>query len=515
MPTHKASSIFLTSLASLFSRFSGLATQIVMAWFLLPADYGLYAIALGITTFTTVMRGGGTGVIFQTMKIEEFKSIGGGLLRFALGCGILGTIFTLAMVLPAPYLYPKNETTGLGWILLWSAVAFVVYNVSTYPRAKVLSRLKFKQISAMDSASSLIKLVSTYFFAVNGYGALSFVLSQLLGNLVVLAWSAAVAGLERADFKVSPHWLIETYSMVKIPFFIALITSLGNQTDLFTASFFIPLSALGIYLFTNQMAIQPIQMLSGTLQSVLAPYASRIRGSEQAENENIAQTFLTGIVFVPIFVMSIAAVYPSLAHVLFQDKWNDSIVPVQLACLFLIYPTLQTLLEAPIIGARRWTLALKLYFGRAISKIMGALLGIAYIKVFIISSEYIPVVLVIAVGLTSSIFAFLQIKIIAKEVHILPITFRYEMYSTPAYSILAAVATAGLAKSAVDVLGFSSTSNRIEAFTELAFCLIAYSTVSFLLLRFGYIESLQKTLDLLPIKLRNAMYKILILNERD
>ena len=117
MPTHKASSILLTSLASLFSRFSGLATQIVMAWYLLPADYGLYAIVLGITTFTTVMRGGGTGVVFQTMKIEEFKSIGGGLLRFALGCGILGTIFTLAMVLPAPFLYPKDDTKGLGWIL--------------------------------------------------------------------------------------------------------------------------------------------------------------------------------------------------------------------------------------------------------------------------------------------------------------------------------------------------------------------------------------------------------------
>ena len=56
---------------------------------------------------------------------------------------------------------------------------------------------------------------------------------------------------------------------------------------------------------------------------------------------------------------------------------------------------------------------------------------------------------------------------------------------------------------------------RTEAFTELVFCLIAYSTVSFILLRFGYIESLQKTLDLLPIKLRNVMYKILILNEHD
>ena len=98
MPTHRTSSLFLNSLASLFSRFSGLATQIVMAWFLTPADYGLYAIALGITTFTTMMRGGGTGIVFQTMKLEEFTSIGGGLVRIAVGCGILGTIFTLGMV---------------------------------------------------------------------------------------------------------------------------------------------------------------------------------------------------------------------------------------------------------------------------------------------------------------------------------------------------------------------------------------------------------------------------------
>ena len=49
MPKHKTSSLILNSIASLVSRFTGLATQMVMAWFLTPADYGLYAIALGIT----------------------------------------------------------------------------------------------------------------------------------------------------------------------------------------------------------------------------------------------------------------------------------------------------------------------------------------------------------------------------------------------------------------------------------------------------------------------------------
>ena len=518
MPTHRTSSLFLNSLASLFSRFSGLATQIVMAWFLTPADYGLYAIALGITTFTTIMRGGGTGVVFQTMKLEEFSSIGGGLVRFAVGCGILGTIFTLGMVLPAQFLYPHDSAKGLGWILFWSAVGFVIFNFTTYPRAKVLSRLKFKQIAAMDSASSLMKLVSAYFFASNGYGALSFVLSQLISGIVVLAWSIAVAGMERTDFKASPHWLPETYAIIKIPFVMALITSLGSQTDLFFFSFFIPVGALGIYLFTNQMAVQPIQMLSSTLQTVLAPYAARVRGDIDQEDLSARQTFLTGVIFVPLFVMGIAAVYPSLAHLLFAEKWNESIVPVQCACVFLIYPTVQTLLEAPLMGARRWKTTLELFSGRMIGKLAGATLSIAVLfaaqLISPIPLTQYPLILIIGVGITTTLVSYFQIKKVSKQIHISNITFRYEMYSTPAYSILAAIATSSLANSIVDLFGFASTSIRTEALIEFAFCLITYGGVCAILLRFGYVENLNNLMQLFPKTPRSLMYKALFLQEK-
>ena len=518
MPTHKTSSLFLNSLASLFSRFSGLATQIVMAWFLTPADYGLYAIALGITTFTTMMRGGGTGIVFQTMKLEEFTSIGGGLVRIAVGCGILGTIFTLGMVLPAQYLYPADSAKGLGWILFWSAVGFVVFNFTTYPRAKVLSRLKFKQIAAMDSASALIKLASAYYFASQGYGALSFVLSQLISGIVVLVWSLAVAGMERTDFKASPDWLSETYAMMKIPFVMALITSLGGQTDLFFFSFFIPVGALGIYLFTNQMAVQPIQMLSSTLQTVLAPYAARVRGDIDQEDLSARQTFLTGVIFVPLFVMGIAAVYPSLAHLLFASRWNESILTVQFACVFLIYPTVQSLLEAPLMGARRWRITLELYSGRMIGKLAGAAVSIAvlFAAKFImpIPETQYPLILIIGVGLTTTVISFFQIKKVSNQIHVSNITFRYEMYSTPAYSILAAIATSGLANSVVDIFGFSSTSIRTEALLELIFCVITYGGVCALLLRFGYVDNLNNVLQLLPNNPRRFIYKALFLEEK-
>ena len=489
-----------------------------MAWFLAPNDYGLYAIALGITTFTTVMRGGGTGVVFQTLKLDEFGTIGGGLVRVAFACGLLGTIFTLAMVLPAPYLYPQDSTKGLGWLLFWIALEFVRFNITTYPRAKVLSRLMFKHIAAMDTASALMKFGSAYYFAANGYGALSFILSQFVSGIVVFLWSLTVAGMQWSDFKASPQWLPETYAMLKIPFAMALITSLGSQSDLFFFSFFIPVGALGVYLFTNQIAVQPVQMLSGTLQSVLAPYASHVRGDLQRENNSVRQTFFTGVIFVPLFIMGIAAVYPNLAHLFFADKWNESILPVQFACVFLIFPTVQTLLEAPLMGARRWNITLELFIGRMIGKLVGAILGLSIILtaklIQPIPEEYYALTLVICVGLTSSLIAFYQIRKVSKQIQISPDTFRYEIYSTPLYAVLAAIATAGLASSIIDLIDVPSTSLRTKALIEFLISSLMYGGVCCVLLRFGYTDNLHNLLQLLPRYLRQFIYNAFALKPK-
>jgi O-antigen/teichoic acid export membrane protein len=279
-----------------------------------------------------------------------------------------------------------------------------------------------------------------------------------------------------------------------------------------------PVGALGIYLFTNQMAVQPIQLLSSTLQTVLAPYAARVRGDIDQEDLSVRQTFLTGVIFVPLFVMGIAAVYPSLAHLLFAEKWNSSIIPVQCACVFLIYPTVQTLLEAPLMGARRWTITLELFGGRMIGKLAGAALSIGMIfgANFIspIPETQYPLVLVIGVGVTTTIISFFQIKKVSKQIHISNMTFRYEMYSTPAYSILAAVATSSLASSVVQIFGFANSSIRIEALLEVIFCIITYGGVCAILLRFGYVENLNNLLQLFPQTPRRLMYKVLFLEEK-
>jgi hypothetical protein len=88
------------------------------------------------------------------------------------------------------------------------------------------------------------------------------------------------------------------------------------------------------------------------------------------------------------------------------------------------------------------------------------------------------------------------------------------MYSTPAYSVLAAVATSSLASSAIEIVGFASTSIRTEALLEFLFCLATYGGVCVVLLRFGYVENLNNLLQLLPQNMRKNIYKVFALQER-
>ncbi|MCE9618683.1 MAG: oligosaccharide flippase family protein [Planctomycetes bacterium] len=513
MPKHKSTNLFIVGCASVISRVSGLLTTIVTAWYLSPAEYGLYAIVLGITTFTTIFRGGGTSTLFPTMKPEEWRTVGGGLFLYSMIFGLLGAVLTLGAALPTEFLYPPEAIRGLGWLLAITSIQFIVFTASNFPRMMMASKLMFSQVAAMDITASLVKFGVAFYCASHGFGAMSFVISVLANSLTVLIWATLKSGITWQNLTVAPDWIPRTLSLIKIPFLIAIVNSLGSQPDFLIASFFIPISSLGIYSFASQMAIQPVLLVSGTLQNVLSPYAAQIRGHDDSENEHIRQTFLTGIVFVPIFVMAVAAMYPSMVHLLFLEKWDASIMPVTFASILLIFPTVQILLEAPIMGARRWWLTLRLFGGRALAKITGALLAVGAIFAFDIPDVHKSTAVIIGVGLAATMVSLLQIYQVTKQVKLPAKTFRYEIYSTPMYAILAAIATSGLAESVVGLLHIASITSRLESLLEFLFCLAAYSTINLVLLRFGYIENLHNILILVPSGIRSRLYRLMLLEE--
>ena len=510
--SQKTLSLIITTFASFFARFAGLITQVITAWYLTPDDFGIYAIALGITTFTLIMRGGGTGLIYQTMRPQEYAAVGGGLIRLALIFAVLGALFTLGAALPAQNYYDQKS---LAWVLVSMAVLAVFNHLSLYPRAKMASQLLFKEIAWIDVFTSVVKLATAFLLARAGWGALTFVIAQICSTFLQIILCSFWARFERQDFKVQSNWLAPTLAMIKFPFLLSIMITLTDQIDSFIASLFVPLASLGVYYFSVTLAAQPVRLISGTLSSVLAPYAARARDNPHLENENIKSAFTSSIIFVPIFVLGIASIYPSLEKIVWGEKWQNSIWPVVFTSLFLVYPTVQTVLEGPLIGLRRWKLYLTLLSWRALSKVAGVVLAILVIKFYDLRDSSIALALVVGVGSLGSISAYIQIRRVLSTFKVDREMYTFELFATPLYALLAVIATEGVVSSLLNRLDYKTDGFRTQALFEFAFTFALYCSISLVLLRFAYITKLKVLLELLPQNVRKLSCKLLVISERD
>jgi|GEM_PF-1101224 len=504
-------SIILIAFASLFARASGLATQVITAWYLSPDDFGVYAIALGICTFTLAMRGGGTGLTYQTMTPAEFPIIGGGLFRIAMIFASLGALLTLGSVLPAEMFYDQKS---LVWVLIWLAILAPLNHLSMYPRGKMASNLLFKQIAWIDVVAAIIKVITAFVFARNGYGPLTLVLCQVCGVISQITMASVAARFTKADFQVSQGWIRSSAKMLKYPLLISITISMLDQIDSFIASLFVPLASLGVYFLANQLAFQPMRLLTSALTSVLAPYTSRSRGNPKLEKQSILAAFTAGIVFIPLFILFVATVYPSLAQLVWGEKWVSSIWPVRVACILLIFPTVLGVLEGPLVGMRRWKLYLTVLSWRTAAKIAGALLAVLAIAVFQIPDEGIAITLVIGVGTLSSIIAYMQIRSVLARFGCDQGFIASELYLTPLYALLAFIGVDGVVRSIMPLLPLDMAP-RVGLGIEFALSAVLYGITGAALLRFAYVAKLRMILALLPVASRTLACKIFFLREQD
>ncbi len=478
----------------------------ITAWYLSPDDFGIYAIALGVTTFTLLMRGGGTSIVYQTMRPSEYAVLGGGLFRIAMTFAILGALFTLGAALPAQSYYNQKS---LGLILVLMALLVILNHLFIYPRSKMLSQLLFKEMAWIDVVGSLVKLTVAFLLARSGWGALTFIYAQIAAVMTQIILTTIWARFDRKDFLVKKNWLPPTLTLIKYPLAISVLLTLTEQVDAFIASLFIPLASLGIYFFSASLVSQPIRLISTTLSNVLAPFAARARDNFLLEKKNIASTFTSSMIFLPLFIFGIAAIYPSLEKLVWGEKWQASIWPVIFTAFFLVYPTVQGVLEGPLIGLRRWRLYIHLLSWRAGSKIIGALLAILVIKFFDIADSYIAVTLVIGVGSLSSISAIIQIRRVLHTFTVDQEMTNYELYATPLYAFLAVIATEGVVSSIMSNLALKTSNLMYVAAMELGLSILIFGGTSIVLLRFAYITKLKIVIALLPKTARDLSCKLL------
>lgn len=338
--------------ATVVAKLASLGSQLVLGWLLAKEDFGLFALAIGISTVVAAVQDGGVQriLIQQGARYEALAQAG---LKMALLFKVLGAAI---IALGAPFLTHMLDAPGLD-VLMWIiAVNMVISAPLSIYRAKLLIDLRFSTLAKVNSTSAILRYGSMIGFAIAGLGALSFVLPLLV--VTAFEWVAMRSMTGRIPqggltFRSAAGELLAAAKWLVLAAFCGAIIQNG---DYIVIGAVLDEASLGVYFFGFQLTASFSTLISGSLLAVLMPSFTKLKDEPDRQRQALLKSLrLLALLFGPLFVAILITASPFI-HVAWAGKWDQAIPVVQvLAVAFLANITAP--LTAAIVEAHgRWRL---------------------------------------------------------------------------------------------------------------------------------------------------------------
>ena len=310
------------SVAVVASRGMSFVSQLIIGWLLAKDDFAIYALAVGVMSFTNAMVHGGANILmFQGADRIDRVLPAGMKLATIFDIGIPIIIASLAW--PIAQGYDTPELATILWII---AASFPLRLLGLPYRMRAAAEGRFGDVSFSDICQSLIQQTLLIVFALCGFGAFSFVLGLPIVNII--DWLILRKRLGPAVPSVDPPDPLKT--LLK-PAGMVLITSLGialavgTSENLILGKLASPM-ILAYYFFGFRLTSAISQVFGGSIRSVLIPSFAKIKNEPQRMQTaaiKASQTlfFLT----IPLFY-TLAFMVGPIMHFLWQGNWDNSAI---------------------------------------------------------------------------------------------------------------------------------------------------------------------------------------------
>ena len=295
----------------------GFACQLALAWFLTKKDYGIYAIAISLSIFLSVLRDGGLPQILQ-QKGNRIDFFAGPVFWMMLAINA-GTALLIALIAePAAAFYGIPELAG---VIRLFALTIPLSVVPSILSVRLIVDLRFRELGLVQVASAVARNLLLLFFAWSGFGARSLLLPVLVTSLTdslllwlmtrYSPWTMPPKFTLWGELFASGGWiLLGTFSI-----------AIGNNGSYFLLGKFLPSDLVGTYYFAYQLVVQLGTLLSDNVYQVLIGSFSRM-GTDFSRMRATVQRALNMVVLMgAVASLSIAAIYEPLERVLWHGKW--------------------------------------------------------------------------------------------------------------------------------------------------------------------------------------------------
>lgn len=316
---HKATvSAAWTTLLTLVSRASQFVSQLVLAWLLVPEDFGVVGLAYTLMMFVWLLRHAGIGSVLVQRQRRINRWVGPAMwMSLIIGFAAAGLTIGVAPLIASFYREPALE--GVLWVL---AASVPFESLAIVPRAGLQSQLRFKSLTMIDGSVALSSASGAIVLAALGYGVFSFVFPRLITSIIVLPILWRTSELDWRC-RPSPHrWKFLAVGMGWITAGGAAL-QLINQGDYIVLGRMADGALVGQYYMAFMISSQTMTLLTVNLGLVLMPALSQFRSepSRQAELFVSFQKMMVAIALPMCMTLSVCA--RPLAAIALDSRWTQ------------------------------------------------------------------------------------------------------------------------------------------------------------------------------------------------
>lgn len=298
----------------------GIASTMILARLLTPADIGVYSVTIALMSFVTAWRDFGAGqylVQARELTPDSIRAVW----TLQLGIGLALALLALAVSSPVANFYGEPRMREILWLL---AASYAINPFGSLTYAWLMRAMRFEALAVMRLSGTLAGVVVSIVLAYRGMGPISLA----WGNLVTVAVNAAASFAFRpADFPLLP-------GISEIRQVLAFGTRMTSTSIIETVCQAAPelvlgklqgLVQVGLFSRANGLVAMFARLVSDAVNSVAMPMFAKAWREQGA----VGPSFLKAHQYMTACAWSFAANVALLAHplmlVLYGPQWTDSV----------------------------------------------------------------------------------------------------------------------------------------------------------------------------------------------
>lgn len=317
------SKLTISTAASKLLAFAG---QIALGRILLKTDFGLFAIASGVTLLLRAFQDAGIREVLVQLGDDDLHRFTSPLFWFATAVNLVTALALLLIARPVSDLYDHAEVAGL---LELSALWIAISSPWAYFTARLWRDMRFGRLAIVNVTWAAIQYGGAVILALADFGAASFVAPMPVAAVVC----GALGGLlvREQPWRGAPRWDLWRELVGRARWIVlgSLAFAVFLQGDYLVLGAFLPVAPLGVYFFAYQLSSQLGVLFGSNLHGVLFPALSRLTESPESRARAVIRALSVLSAALSGLCLLFAAVFPSLENILWSGRWDAAVVPLQ------------------------------------------------------------------------------------------------------------------------------------------------------------------------------------------